>query len=137
MIKLSNQLLSISYKHKERFPPKLFVPMKMPGLLPIPDTMEVDEYGFLSITEEQKQQISQRNRLQRTGYGYQCRSLCRFFYHKVNSRQVSYKRTGHYYCATCEIAMKCSRCHCCSRQGRAEPKGRSKRLSQPDVKFVE
>jgi hypothetical protein len=114
----------------------MFVPMKVPDILPVPETVEIDEFGFLPMTREQKQHMTQNNRVMRSGYGYQCRNLCRYFL-KVNSRQISFKRTGHYYCATCCIAMKCSRCHCCSRVGRAEPRTRGHRLNRADVKFIE
>lgn len=137
MTKVHRQLLSIPYLDKGFRLDDMFVPMKIPALLPVPDTVMVDEYSFISVTDEQKRHMSQNNRLQRTGYGYQCRSLCRFYPKIRNSRQISFKRTGHYYCATCEIAMKCLRCRCCSRMGRAEPKGRSRRLDKPDVKFID
>ena len=132
----SEVLLSIPQRGAGLFLPTLFIPQKVPEMLPVPTTVEVDAYGFLPLDALKKYHMTINNRNIKVGYGYHCRTLCRFI-QKVQSRQISHKRTGHYYCATCEIAMRCNRCHCCSRLGRAEPRTRGKRLSRKDVKFVD
>lgn len=98
----------------------------------------VDEYGFIILTPEEEHERQSRlwkNGLRRLGRGYHCKDLC-ILLPRINSRQISHKKTGLYYCARCEIAMKCHRCRCCGSLGRMEPRQRI-RLSHPDTKFIE
>lgn len=104
-------------------------------------TTVVDEYGFIALDKSDLKKHKYPNRalfrkISTGGGRYNCKGLCRHF-PKKDSRIVSFKKTGEYFCATCEIAMKCTRCHCCGRQGRVEPQGRHKRLDKTGVKFVE
>lgn len=105
-------------------------------LLPISKEC-VDEYGFLILSPEEKQERDSRlaNGFRRVGRGYHCKDLCIHLPH-MNRHQRSYKKTGLYYCTCCEINMKCHRCRCCGSLGRMEPRQR-KRLGNPDTKFVE
>ena len=104
-------------------------------------TTVVDEYGFIVLDKSDLTKHKHPNRalfrkISTGGGRYNCKGLCRHF-PKKDSRSVSFRKTSEYFCATCEIAMKCCRCHCCGRQGRVEPRGRHRRLENNGVKFVE
>lgn len=104
-------------------------------------TTVVDEYGFITLDKSdlKKHKYPNRALFRKVSLGggrYNCKGLCRHF-PKRDSRSVSFSKTKDYFCATCEIAMKCCRCHCCGRQGRVEPRGRHRRLDGNGVKFVE
>lgn len=104
-------------------------------------TMVLDDYGFIILNDSDLKRHKHPKRalfrkLATGGGRYNCKGLCRPF-PKKDSRSVSFSKTGEYFCATCEIAMKCCRCHCCGRQGRVEPRGRHRRLDGKGVKFVE
>jgi hypothetical protein len=101
----------------------------------------IDEYGFIVPDKSDLLKHKHPNRalfrkLSTGGGRYNCKGLCRHI-PKKDSRSVSFSKTKDYFCATCEIAMKCCRCHCCGRQGRVEPRGRHRRLDSKGVKFVE
>jgi hypothetical protein len=103
----------------------------------------VDEYGFivLNIDELKDYKHPKRALWKKVSRGvgsgnYRCKGLCRLM-PKRNSRHVSFKKTGEYFCVSCEIAMRCCRCHCCGRAGRVEPRGRHYRLDGKNVKYVE
>jgi len=86
-------------------------------------TQVIDEFGFII-----KGINIPRHKLKipHAGRGtYTCRHFCRHI-PKIDSRRVSYAKTKEYYCATCEIAMKCVRCKCCGRIGRREPRSRNR-----------
>lgn len=96
----------------------------------------VDEYGFLKRDTNIPKHLVKKYF---AGRGYtSCRGLC-IHIKKKNSRYVSYSKTQEYYCGTCEIAMKCVRCRCCSRVGRREPRTRNRltRLLQNGTRYIE
>jgi hypothetical protein len=120
-----------------RFNPPLIIVATMSSLA-------VDEYGFLlkdslhAFTHLKFPNKAIWRQISRgVGRGnHVCKDLCRLF-PKADSRTIFFNKTGDYYCGTCEIAMKCCRCRCCGRQGRAKPRGRHKRLDREGAKFVE
>jgi hypothetical protein len=104
---------------------------------------KTDEFGFIilntfELSEHKHPKRALWKKVSRgIGRGnHKCKGLCRLLPHR-NSRHVSYSKTGEYFCVCCEIAMKCCRCHCCGRQGRAEPRGRHFRQSKKDAKYIE
>lgn len=102
---------------------------------------KVDEYGFVIVKPEDMHDFEQMRYGKKIGLrvgrgGYRCKDLCRQI-PKRDSRYVSYHKSQEYFCATCDIAMKCHRCRCCGRLGRAEPRGRHKRLDRKETKFVD
>lgn len=128
LAKMSNQIIIVDFN-----PLFLIVATTM--------AMVLDDYGFIILNDSdlKKHKHPKRALFRKiaTGGGrYNCKGLCRPF-PKKDSRSVSFRKTGEYFCATCEIAMKCCRCHCCGRQGRVEPRGRHGRLDKKGVKFVE
>lgn len=105
--------------------------------------MGIDAFGFIILDKKPVGYLKFPNKAlyakisRGIGRGnYKCKDLCRLI-PKKNQRNVSYSETGEYFCMTCEIAMKCPRCHCCGRPGRVEPRGRHKRLDRKGVKFIE
>lgn len=102
---------------------------------------KVDEYGFIIVKAEDMHEFKQLRHGKKIGLrvgrgGYRCKDLCRLI-PKSDSRFVSYLKRQEYFCATCDIAMKCHRCRCCGRLGRAEPRGRHRRLDRKETKFVD
>lgn len=96
----------------------------------------VDEFGFLKKDESIPKHLVKKYF---SGRGYtSCKGFCKHI-PKRNSRTVSYSKTQEYFCATCDIAMKCVRCRCCSRIGRREPRTRNRitRLLQNGAKYIE
>lgn len=99
-------------------------------------TLQVDEYGFLTKDDTVKKHM---RKITHAGRGtYTCKAFCRNI-PKSDSRKVSYAKTKEYYCATCSIAMKCVRCHCCGRIGRREPRSRCRTTREKDNgdKYIE
>lgn len=93
----------------------------------------VDEYGFIIMSEESKQQ--RRTEMRRDHFRYgggfrgrglsKCKHLCSLLPH-TDGKQISFRRMGLYYCKDCECVMKCIRCRCCGNLGRSEPRTRNK-----------
>lgn len=95
---------------------------------------ELDEYGFIKLPPRQR--VGTRHRFKALpSANYGCRGYCVHLPH-ADSRRISYKKTGEYYCARCEKSMRCARCRCCGTLGRMEPRQR-RRLKHPETKFVD
>lgn len=95
------------------------------------EPLQIDEYGFITMSPEEIHEHANkiaRARKNSAGVGKAsvCKCLCRYLPHKQSGRCVSFRKTGNYWCSNCCCVMKCLRCRCCGRKGRAEPRSRNR-----------